>query len=148
MRPDQAALVIDDADDIRLLLRAVLEAAGWAVCEAATGVDVRGTLEASTPSVVLLDVQMPDRDGWATLADIRSHPTLGDVPVILCTVKSTTADRARGWQLGADGYISKPFALDDVIAEVADVASRPTELRSAVRAARLKELQELEETRS
>lgn len=138
-------LVIDDADDIRMLLRMLLERGGWRVAESATGVGVEQLLGETRPDLVLLDVQMPDRDGWSTLASIRAHPTLADIPVVLCTVKSSSADRIRGWELGADGYLTKPFALDQVAAEIDAVVARPSTQRAALRAERIYELKQLQE---
>lgn len=143
--PERSVLVIDDADDIRMLLRMLLERGGCRVFDSPTGMGAEQLVAEHKPDLVLLDVQMPDRDGWDVLAAIRSHRTVGDVPVILCTVKSSTADRIRGWELGADGYLTKPFSLDQVLAEIDAVANRPSAQRMPHRVERVHDLQQLQE---
>ena len=106
----QTALLVDDNEDVRLLLRFALERAGYAVTEAGGGGEALVTLAAGAiPDVVVLDLQMPDMDGWETLRRIRSQPATAAVPVLICTVKSMPDDRNRGHQLGCDGYLTKPF---------------------------------------
>ena len=130
-------LVVDDQADIRLLYRAVFTRIGWSVMEAASGPDALAMLACGdSPDVVVLDVQMPDLDGWDTLASIRAHPLASDVPVILCTVKSRSDDARRAWQLGCDGYLTKPFSIAELTDEVTAVATRTSAERLAARAAK------------
>jgi two-component system KDP operon response regulator KdpE len=131
------ALVVDDAEDVRLLLAHVLTEAGFVVTEAASGPEGLARLaDGPVPDVVVLDVQMPDLDGWDTLASIRGGvaPT---VAVIVCSVKAGPEDRRRAWLLGCDAYVSKPFDVADLIAEVRAVQARSLEERVAERARRL-----------
>jgi CheY-like chemotaxis protein len=118
--PDlRTALVVDDNADVRLLLATVLGTRGFRVVEAADGGQALGLAEqADPPDVVVLDVQMPDFDGWETLAALRASPRFADVPVVLCTVKSSAADRLRAWKLGCDGYLVKPFDIHDLVRDV------------------------------
>jgi len=125
--------VVDDAADIRLLLRTVLTRAGCAVTEAASGAEALGVLTQSQPDVVLLDVQMPEADGWDVLASLRGRPATAALPVVLCSVKAHPDDRARAWQLGCDGYLTKPFEIRDVVETVRAVVGRSVEERAAVR---------------
>ena len=83
---------------------------------------------------MLLDVQMPELDGWDTLRGIRAHDDLHELPVVLCTVKSGPVDTALGWTLGCDGYVVKPFAIDALVGEVESVLARSPEDRLAHRA--------------
>jgi CheY-like chemotaxis protein len=127
-------LLVDDAADIRLLERAVLSRRGFEVVEAASGREALAALEgARLPSVVVLDVQMPEMDGWETLASIRSHPLASGVPVILCTVKSREEDETRAWSSGVDGYLVKPFPISRLVEEVDEVSRRTPAEREAVR---------------
>jgi two-component system OmpR family response regulator len=136
MTPGLKVLVVDDNDDIRLLMRRVLQWGGFEVAEADRGQVALDLLAAGDlPAVTLLDVQMPDMDGWDTLAAIRADPATADLPVILCTVKGRPVDVERGWSLGCDGYLTKPFDVDEVVAEVHAVVARDEPERSAVRAA-------------
>lgn len=131
-------LVVDDTPDIRLLLRAVLSRAGHQVAEAADGAEALGILaaeDAGQVDLVLLDVQMPDMAGWEVLEAIRADHRLEDLAVVMCTVKSQLEDTRRGWELGCDGFLTKPFAVEDVAGEVAAVLSRSAEQRRRLRVA-------------
>ena len=102
-------LVVDDDEDIRHLVSEVLRLAGFAVETAGSGVTALERLGLEdTPDLVLLDVQMPEMDGWDTLRAIRSMEALRDLPVVLCTVKAGTLDTSLGWSIGCDGYVPKP----------------------------------------
>ena len=133
------ALVVDDAADIRLLAELVLTMAGFTVTAASSGREALGILHAGgeLPDVVLLDVQMPDVDGWETLARIRQEPRTADLPVVLCTVKGLPEDAFRGWSLGCDGYLGKPFDINGLVEELERVLSLNRQEREAVRMRRL-----------
>ena len=116
------ALVVDDEEDVRELVSVVLRHAGLTVTAASSGVHALGLLDDGfVPDVVLLDVQMPDLDGWDTLAAIRAAPRTSGVPVVLCSVRAQPADLERGRSLGADAYVTKPFAIDDLADRVRTV---------------------------
>ncbi|HET6793667.1 MAG TPA: response regulator [Acidimicrobiales bacterium] len=130
-------LLVDDAHDVRLLQRVVLEEAGFEVSEAPSGADALAHLSGCRmPDVVVLDVQMPDLDGWATLEAIRADERTAPVPVILCTVKAGDRDGARAWGSGCDGYLVKPFSIARLVEEVRDVLGRSAEEREALRRVR------------
>src|SRR3954453_20795911 len=108
-------LVIDDDDDIRGLVAELLQRAGLDVEQAADG---RAGLRAfhQTPAdLVVLDVSMPELDGWQTLERIRD---LSDVPVIMLTALGAELERVRGLQAGADDYMVKPCARQELVARV------------------------------
>lgn len=127
-------LIVDDTEDVRNLMRVALSVSGFETIEAAGGPEALALLSNGlSPDVVLLDVQMPVMDGWQTLAEIRRSSHHADLPVILCTVKSRPEDRLRGWELGCDGYISKPFDIHELIDVVRRVADRPHDVRKAAR---------------
>ena len=138
--------MVDDATDIRLLVQTVLTRAGCQVREAAGAAEAFAAIDDVLPDVVLLDVQMPDADGWSVLATIRNDPQTASLPVVLCTVKGHPDDRARGWRLGCDGYLTKPFSIPDLIDEVMAVAQRPDDERHALRQRALHDIAELERT--
>jgi CheY-like chemotaxis protein len=134
------ALVIDDAPDIRFLVRHTLQRAGYEVIEAGSGPEALDICrKGPVPQVAVLDVQMPEMDGWATLERLRADPASANVPVIMCTVKSSAADRARAWELGCDGFLTKPFSIADLVAEVAAATSQTDEQRRQLRRARHRE---------
>ena len=108
-------LVVDDDAVTRDLLRSLLERAGHEVREAADGRAGLRDLYAATPDLVILDVEMPELDGWATLERIRD---LSDVPVLMLTARETELERVRGLHGGADDYVVKPFGHQELAARV------------------------------
>jgi CheY-like chemotaxis protein len=118
-------MVVDDNADVRLLIRRVLWSAGYTVTTADGGRDALALLESEhRPDLVVLDVQMPELDGWSTLEAIRSNPRTKQLPVLLCTVKGRPEDEERGWTLGCDGYVAKPFDTNELIKVVREVLAR------------------------
>jgi DNA-binding response OmpR family regulator len=108
-------LVVDDDPDIRALVVELLERAGHKVEQAPDGRSGLRALHATPPDLVLLDVSMPDLDGWQTLERIRD---LTDVPVIMLTARGEELERVRGLQGGADDYVTKPFGRQELLARV------------------------------
>jgi DNA-binding response OmpR family regulator len=108
-------LVVDDDPDIRLLLRELLERAGYTVDEAETGRAALRNLYTAPPALVILDVTMPDMDGYQTLERIRD---LSDVPVMMLTARSQELEKVRGLSAGADDYVAKPFGRQELLARV------------------------------
>jgi len=113
--PPIRILVVDDDEDIRLLLRGLLERAGFTVDEADGGRAALRALYASPPALVLLDVSMPELDGYQTLERIRD---LSDVPVIMLTARAQELEKVRGLSAGADDYVAKPFGRQELLARV------------------------------
>jgi DNA-binding response OmpR family regulator len=108
-------LVVDDDDDIRGLLRTLLERAGHEVIAAPDGRAGLRELFADSPDLVILDVAMPVLDGWATLERIRE---VTDVPVLMLTARDAEPERVRGLTGGADDYVVKPFGRQELVARV------------------------------
>jgi DNA-binding response OmpR family regulator len=108
-------LVVDDDEDIRSLLRELLDRAGYRVEEAPNGRAALRQLFETPPALVLLDVSMPELDGYQTLERIRD---LSDVPVIMLTARSQELERVRGLASGADDYVSKPFGRQELLARI------------------------------
>jgi DNA-binding response OmpR family regulator len=108
-------LVIDDDEDIRLLLRELLQRAGYLVDEASDGKTGLRHLFANAPALVILDVTMPDLDGYQTLERIRD---LSDVPVLMLTARAQELEKVRGLSAGADDYVAKPFGRQELLARV------------------------------
>src|SRR5712691_6623326 len=119
-------LVIDDEEDIRNLVVELLGRAGFDVQQAADGRAGLRALHAAPPDLVLLDVSMPELDGWQTLERIRD---LSDVPVLMVTARGEELERVRGLKAGADDYVTKPFGRQELVARVEALlrraASRP-----------------------
>jgi len=108
-------LVIDDDADVRALVKELLTRAGLTVEEAPDGRAGLRKLHGSPPDLVVLDVSMPELDGWQTLERIRD---LTDVPVLMLTARGSELERVRGLQAGADDYVLKPFGRQELVARV------------------------------
>jgi DNA-binding response OmpR family regulator len=108
-------LVVDDDPSMRDLLRGMLERAGHEVREAEDGRTGLRDLYTATPDLVILDVNMPELDGWALLERIRD---LSDVPILMLTARDAEMERVRGLQGGADDYVVKPFGHQEIVARV------------------------------
>jgi DNA-binding response OmpR family regulator len=111
-------LVVDDDADTRLLLKMMLAGAGYEVALAVRGEQGWKSLSASPPDLLLTDIMMPGMDGFALLERVRADPRTRTLPVILLSAKSSTDDLARGIDLGADEYLTKPFQKAEFLAKV------------------------------
>jgi CheY-like chemotaxis protein len=132
------AFVVDDAADIRLLAELVLSMAGFRVTCVESGRAALALLaDGALPDVVLLDVQMPELDGWETLGRLRADPRTATLPVVLCTVKGLPEDALRGWSLGCDAYLGKPFDIAGLVDELTTVLDRDHDERLARRRAQM-----------
>src|ERR1700712_4189184 len=114
-------LVVDDEPDVRSLVRLLLERAGYDVSEAVDGRAALRHIFSDVPDLVLLDVTMPDIDGWQTLQRIRD---VTDVPVIMLTAASTELEKVRGLKSGADDYVTKPFGRQELLARIDAILRR------------------------
>ena len=121
-------LVVDDEERMARFIRLNLEHDGFQVVEAYRGMKAIQVLRESLPDLVLLDVMMPDIDGFEVLRMIRE---LSSVPVIMLTAKGEEDDRVHGLELGADDYITKPFSPRELVSRVKAVLRR-TEAISGV----------------
>jgi two-component system OmpR family response regulator len=128
-------LVVDDEPNIVELLSASLRFAGFEVTTAATGLEAVARARVARPDLVLLDVMLPDMDGFDVLRKLRSEGQR--VPVLFLTARDATEDKITGLSLGGDDYVTKPFSLDEVIARIHAVVRRSHEQVAAVPGARL-----------
>jgi DNA-binding response OmpR family regulator len=114
-------LVVDDEERMVRFIRLNLEHDGYVVIDAFNGKQALQRLRDSTPDLILLDVMMPDLDGFEVLQMIRE---ITNVPVIMLTAKSEEDDRIRGLELGADDYITKPFSPRELVSRIKAVMRR------------------------
>jgi two-component system OmpR family response regulator len=122
-RPVEAKLlVVDDEPNIVELLSASLRYAGFAVATAQSGVDAVNAARRDRPDLVLLDVMLPDMDGFEVLRKLRAGADR--VPVVFLTARDATEDKIAGLTLGGDDYVVKPFSLEEVLARVRAVLRR------------------------
>lgn len=114
-------LVVDDESRMVRFVRMNLELEGYQVAEASSGMEALDKVRDELPDLVVLDVMMPEMDGFETLARLREIST---VPVIMLTVKGDEEDRIRGLELGADDYVTKPFSPRELASRIRAVLRR------------------------
>lgn len=102
-------LVVDDDPMVTRLVRINLELENFEVEEAWDGKTAMRMMRENPPDLLVLDIMMPQMDGWEILKLVREDEQLKDLPVVVLTAKVQDEDIARGWRMGADGYIVKPF---------------------------------------
>jgi len=117
-------LVVDDDRQIVRLLRAYLEQVGYQVLTAYDGETALHILRREQPDLVVLDLMLPDRDGWDVTRIVRSDEKLAATPIIMLTARVEDNDKIVGLELGADDYVTKPFNPREVVARVRAVLRR------------------------
>jgi two-component system OmpR family response regulator len=122
-------LLIEDAEAIRAGLESALRAAGYEVLGRGDGAGMEADLARFRPDLVVLDIMLPGRDGFALLPVIRAHSTAG---VVILSARGEVPDRLRGLSGGADDYVVKPFVLAELVARVAAVLRRLGRIPSTV----------------
>jgi DNA-binding response OmpR family regulator len=121
MTEQRRVLVADDEPDLLYAVKLYLEDEGYLVFTAVNGYEALDLLKERLPDVVVLDVMMPEPDGFETLKQIREFST---VPVIMLTAKGEEADKVRGLSLGADDYVTKPFSQRELLSRIQAVIRR------------------------
>ena len=115
-------LLVDDEDNLRSMLEAALRHSGFDVHPVANGRDAIDAVGTVQPDLIVLDVMLPDLDGFDVCKRLRSS---GDrTPVLFLTARDTTEDRVRGLTLGGDDYLVKPFSLEELVARITAVLRR------------------------
>ncbi len=114
-------LVVDDEKNICELLRLYLEKEGYEVVLAHNGVDAVNTFHQENPDLVLLDIMLPQLDGWQVCREIRKT---SEKPIIMLTAKDEVFDKVLGLELGADDYVTKPFDTKEIVARIKAVLRR------------------------
>lgn len=114
-------LIVDDEPNILLSLEFLMKRAGYSVSKASDGQAALDAIETDPPDLVLLDVMMPKKTGFEVCETIRANPRWSSIKVILLTAKGRDVDREKGLALGADDYITKPFATQDVVDKVKEL---------------------------
>ena len=111
-------LIVDDSPAEVKLIEGLLETEGYCPVGVNDPKRVEEAITAERPSVILLDVVMPDRNGFQVCRDLKSNRQFNGIPVILVTSKDTASDRYWGEQQGADGYVTKPFTREELLRAV------------------------------
>lgn len=121
-QPEAKLLVVDDEPNILELLATSLRFAGFEVVTAANGREALEKAETQNPDLAVLDVMMPDLDGFTVVRKLRAAGRL--FPVLFLTAKDDTEDKVTGLTVGGDDYVTKPFSLDEVVARIRAVLRR------------------------
>ena len=111
-------LVVDDEPSILLSLEFLMEQEGYDVNSATDGDEALQAIHEQLPDLILLDVMMPKRDGFEVCQTIRANPEWKEVKIIILTAKGREVDQEKGLALGADDYITKPFATQELVKKV------------------------------
>lgn len=117
----QRILVVDDEDDILHFLELVLGDKGYDVITASNGHEALASAQANVPDLMLLDIMMPQMDGWEVLKLLRVDEKTAAVPVAMLSARTDAQDRVQGLQEGAVDYICKPFSLQDLLGKIESI---------------------------
>lgn len=122
----KSVLLIEDDPDVRALSRAVLAGEGFDVVDQPLGSSALDWISAAErlPDLIVLDVQMPEMDGWTVLEHLRADQRTRSIPVLMCTVKAGDSDRRRARYGGGDAYLRKPFTIDGLVTAVRSLLER------------------------
>jgi len=137
-------LIVDDDADIRAILSFTLEDAGYDVREAADGAQAVVAMQHRAPDCLVLDVMMPGVDGFGVLRSRRRLALAPQTRILMLTAKTAEKDFARGWELGADEYITKPFDPEDLLDTVKALLAKSPEQLNERRESEVKKAELLE----
>ena len=111
-------MVVDDEESVRMVVTFTLEKAGYGVIAADCGDEALNSVMETPPDLILLDLMMPNIDGWEVLQLLKSNPTTEDIPVCLLTAKGDIRNKMYALQQGAVDYITKPFKREELLEKV------------------------------
>jgi len=111
-------LYIEDNSDNRMLVRRILLSQDYSLLEAVDGSDALNVLQSERPDLILMDINMPDMDGYTLTAKIKAMPGFERIPILALTANVMRGDKEKTLEAGCDGYIQKPLDIDQLIREV------------------------------
>jgi CheY-like chemotaxis protein len=121
MAKNKKVLLMEDERVVCELLKHVFEGNGYTFASAFNGMEGLAKIEEFSPDVIIMDVNMPQMDGWQTLSALKSSPKTSAIPVIMCTAKNAFADIEQANELGCQGYVTKPIIPERILRKVAEV---------------------------
>ncbi len=124
MPSSKSILIVDDEEDVLELLQLVFEANGFVVRTALNGKAAVASAYENPPDVIVLDVMMPEMDGWQVLKTLKGDERTQDIPVVMLSARAERRDKMIGLQEGAEGYLAKPFSPAEVVREIQSVLNR------------------------
>jgi len=107
-------LIVDDEEVIRKFLKIHLNKAGYEVVEAEDGEKAIQKIGEGKPHLIICDVMMPNKNGWEVVQEVKTNPETSEIPIILLTAKNDDIDMFKGYELGANYYMTKPFTKDQL----------------------------------
>jgi two-component system cell cycle response regulator DivK len=117
-------LYVEDNPDNRLLVKRILMAENYKLLEATNAAQAINLLETTTPDLILMDINMPDMDGYTLTTRIRSMPGLARIPILALTANVMRGDKEKTLEAGCDGYIQKPLDVDQLVREIEKFLTR------------------------
>ena len=123
-RPELRIAVIEDDADLAFTIRVNLEREGYAVRVFANGHEGLLAVQQGGVDFLILDLNLPDLDGFTICRELRRHPATAKLPILMLTARTSEADRIMGLELGADDYLGKPFSVRELLARVAAILRR------------------------
>ncbi|MDD3237876.1 MAG: response regulator transcription factor [Candidatus Gastranaerophilales bacterium] len=117
-------LVVDDDEAINELIKINLELAGYTVFSAPDGIKGFAICKQENPDIVILDVMMPEVDGYTVAKRIRENPPTKDIPILMLTAMGMLQDKVKGFDIGVDDYLVKPFEMEELLARVKALLKR------------------------
>lgn len=114
----KSILIADDAPNIVLSLEFLMKQQGYNVRSVSDGAATMAAIAEDKPDLLLLDVMMPKKDGYAVCQEVRANPDCRDIRILMLTAKGRDVEREKGLALGADDYITKPFATQELVDKV------------------------------
>jgi len=120
----QRILIVEDELDVADMIGFSLQRAGYGVIKAYDGVEGTETAKRERPDLIVLDIMLPRRDGYAVMSELRRNVCTDAIPIIMLTARSQTNDRIHGLEAGADDYITKPFSPKELVLRIQAVLKR------------------------
>jgi len=114
----KSVLIVDDAPNIVLSLEFLMRKEGYDVHSVSNGDEALEAVAENIPDLILLDVMMPRKDGYEVCQELRANPDWKNIKIIMLTAKGRDVEREKGLALGADDYVTKPFATQELVAKV------------------------------
>jgi two-component system, cell cycle response regulator DivK len=118
-------LVVEDTEDNRQIIRDLLTSVGYELIEAADGAEGVAMAQSHRPDLILMDIQLPEMDGYEATRRIRAIPDLAQVPIIAVTSYALSGDEAKTRAAGCDGYVAKPFSPRQLLAKIREFLPGP-----------------------
>jgi len=114
-------LIADDRPEVVELVRVTLEGEDYQIIDASDGKEALDKIRGEKPDLVLLDVMMPEMDGFEVLSKLKKDPEAKEIPIIMLTAKGQGVDKEKGRQVGASGYITKPFSPSALLNKIEEI---------------------------